>query len=111
MGLTRSIGDRIFVGLMGGLFAPLSGSLLYMRMLRGDPAEGQDWLSQMLVFLFLDVAGIVFVGSLLAIFWGLFAPVWLEQRLRRQFSRLGFAISVLGVVIGGMFCWFVLIAP
>src|SRR5436190_143354 len=87
--LTRSITDRVFVGLLGAVFAPLSGFFLYVRYTRGNPADGLGGMAQLLVFLVLQFCGLVFLGSLFAMLWALFTPEWIEQRLRRDFRRFG----------------------
>jgi hypothetical protein len=104
--LSRSLVDRIFVGLMGLIFAPLSGFILYVRYSRGDPAEGLDWFMQLLIILALQFFAFVFIGSVLSIVWALFTPDWIEQRLHREFRRFGRLVLVIAFLLTGAYVWY-----
>jgi hypothetical protein len=90
---------------MGAAFAPASGYFLYSRYTNGDPARGQDWVLQVLAFLFFEIITVIFIGSLLGIAWALFTPAWIEQRLRREFIHFTLLISGVGFVVTGIIFW------
>jgi hypothetical protein len=82
MGLTRSVTDRVFVGLMGAVFAPLSGFVLYAQLTRPEPTVPDDWFVRVFFFLIFEGVCVVFVGCVLGIIWAIWTPDWIERKLR-----------------------------
>ena len=98
-GLTRSITDRLFVGLLSAAFAPLSGFILYARLTRPSPSTGQDWVVHLFFFCVFECITVIFIGSVLGIVWAIWTPDWIERRLRHSVRHFIVLLCAVGIVI------------
>lgn len=100
--LTRSIADRILVGLLGLLLGPVAGSILLFHFMYSGSSHDPDWLIRALDIFCMEAVAVVFTGSCLGVVWACFTPDWIEHRLRQTFRffmvlllAFGFACVVL----------------
>jgi hypothetical protein len=106
--LTRSIQDRLFVGLLGLLFAPPCGYALIC--LRGRPwTEETDWVYRLMSLLRLEGLGIVFSIASLGVVWAMWTPNWIEQRLRKAFARFLLFLFIVSAFVTAV-CFYMLVA-
>ena len=95
--LTRSLQDRLFIGLLSLLFGPACGYLLIFH--RGRPwSEETDWAFRLMSLLRIEGLSVVFSVAAFGIVWAIWAPDWIERRLRKAFGHfilLVFLVSVL----------------
>ena len=105
-GLTRSIADRIFIGLLCLIFAPISGFLIFIRWVAEhfpeQPAGQGDWVLSLLLNVFFEGAVVVFAGSVLGIIWAIWTPEWIERLLHRVKLHFVIVLFVFGAVTLGM---------
>ncbi len=100
--LTRSITDRLFVGLLSALLLPVCAFFIYARLTRGNPAQGADWTVGLLLFLVFECIGVVLLGSVLGIIWALWTPDWLERRLKHTVGHFVFLLCAFGFVLSAI---------
>jgi hypothetical protein len=107
--LTRSIKDRLFVGLLSAVFVACFGFLLADRFEKHDvphdPAPASDWVWDVFSFLLSDLFLVVFVGSVFGVVWAIFTPDWLERLLKKVFLRFLLLILLFSFVVMGMLLW------
>ena len=103
LNITRSIQDRVFLGLMGLLIALPTGYLLYYHHTTVWPRD--MGLGARLFLLFADeVVLTVFLLALCSIIWGVAAPRWIERFFEKTISKFvlmlaGISLLLLGVII------------
>jgi hypothetical protein len=106
--LTRSIQDRLFIGILSLIFAPACAYLLIFW--RGRPwMDETDWVIRLLALIRVEGISAVFSVALFGIVWAVWTPDWIERRLKRAFWHfflLVFAVSVLVTCI----CFYMLFA-
>src|SRR5438477_5657652 len=100
--LTRSITDRVFVGLLSLIFAPICAFFLYVRFTLGEPFQHEDWVLRLLVLIVFEGIGAVFLISVLGLIWALWTPNWIERLLRQAFRHFVFVLFTFGIVISGI---------
>ncbi len=92
--LTRSVQDRVFVGILSAIFAPACAYLLIFWHGRLWTDE-TDWLIRILALIRIEGISTVFSVALFGIVWAVWTPDWIERRLRKAFSH--FVVLVFGV--------------
>jgi hypothetical protein len=99
--LTRSIQDRLFIGILGLIFAPACAYLLIFW--HGRPwAEETDWFIRLLVLIRIEGISAVFSVALFGVIWAIWTPDWIERRLKKAFGHfllLVFGVSLLGTAV------------
>jgi hypothetical protein len=96
-GLTRSITDRLFVGLLSAVFAPVFGFGVYVGLISPNRATGEDWLVRVFFFLAFECIGVLFLVCVLGIAWSIWTPNWIERTLKqslRHFVALFCAVCI-----------------
>lgn len=95
--LTRSLQDRLFIGILGIIFAPPCAYILIF--VHGRPwTEETDWLIRVLALIRIEVISAVFFIGLFGVIWAIWTPDWIERRLKKavvHFLLLVFAVNVL----------------
>jgi hypothetical protein len=92
--LTRSLQDRLFIGILGVIFAPTCAYLLIFW--HGRPwSEETDWLIRLLALIRIEGISAVFSVAVFGIVWAIWTPDWIERRLRNAFGHF------LWIVFGG----------
>jgi hypothetical protein len=104
--LTRSIQDRVFVGLLGVVFAQVCGYLLFFVRVR-PWTEETDWTYRILSLLRVEGLSIVFSIASLAVVWAIWTPDWIEQPLRKAFGRFLIFLFVVSLLLTAM-CFYML---
>jgi hypothetical protein len=99
--LTRSLQDRVFVGALGLVFAPVCGYLLFFVHVR-PWTEEIDWTYRILSLLHVEGLSIVFSVASLAVVWAIWTPDWIEQRLRKAFGHFLIFLFVVSLLITAM---------
>jgi hypothetical protein len=106
--LTRSVQDRLFVGLLGLLFAPFCGYALFFGY--GRPwTEEPDWVYRLLALIRIEGLGAVFSVAVFGIIWAIWTPDWIERRLKKAFARFLLLVFTVCVVVTLM-CFYMLFA-
>lgn len=101
LNITRSIQDRIFLGLMGLVFMLPTGYLLYMHhteVWHRDMSTGA-WLP--LVF-FDEVILTVFLLALCSFIWGVAAPRWIERFFEQTIGKFILMLTLISVLLLGI---------
>ena len=106
--LTRSLQDRIFVGLLGAVFAPVCGYLLFFVHVR-PWTEETDCAYRILSLLRIQGLSIVFSIASLAVVWAIWTPDWIEHRLRKAFGRFLIFLFVVSLLLTAL-CFYMLFA-
>jgi hypothetical protein len=105
--LTRSIQDRIFIGLLGLVFAPVCGYFLFFVPIR--PWHGEtDWVFRALALLRIEGLSVVFSIASLGLVWAVWTPDWIERRLRKAVHRLLLLVFVVSVCVTAI-CFYMLV--
>jgi len=101
LNITRSIQDRVFLGIMGLLFMLPTGYLLYHH-------HALTWSRDMsfgarLLLIFIDeVALTVFLVAACCFIWGLAAPRWIERFFEKIISKLVLALALISLLLLGV---------
>ena len=75
--ITRSIQDRIFLGVMGFIFMVPTGFVLYTYCTSPSPPDASQTFKAVRFFLF-EGLFTVFLLALSCFIWGIAAPHWIE---------------------------------
>lgn len=105
-GITRSIKDRVFLGVLGLLFGVPTGYgffLRFSRVLDERPVQETDIWDHAISWLALDAAAVVFILSACAIVWALAAPSWLEARFFSSINRFVQLLFISSILVLAMF--------
>jgi hypothetical protein len=104
--ITRSIQDRIFLGVMGFIFMVLTGFVLYTYCTSPSPPDASQTFKAVRFFLF-EAVLTVFLLALSCFIWGIAAPRWIEQffhkAIRKFVWMLAFIAFLLLVLVGYIF--------
>jgi hypothetical protein len=105
--ITRSIQDRIFLGVMGFIFMLPTGFVLYgYYTIHSAPDASLTFKA--IRFLLSEIVLTVFLLALSCFIWGVAAPRWIEQffhkAIRRFVCMLAF-IALLLLVLVGYICY------
>ena len=101
LNITRSIQDRVFLGVMGFLFMLPTGYVLYGHhtkpLPRDLPLEGR-------LFLVItdELALTVFLLALCSFIWGVAAPQWLERWFEKAISKFMLMLALISLILLGL---------
>jgi ABC-type spermidine/putrescine transport system permease subunit II len=104
--LTRSIQDRLFVGLLGAVFAPACGYALFFVPVRPWHEE-TDWVYRLLALLRIEALSVVFSISMFGLIWAIWTPDWIEHRLKKAFRRFLLLVFITSVIVTAI-CFYML---
>jgi hypothetical protein len=103
LGITRSLQDRIFLGVMGLIFMVPTGFVLYKYYTNHSPSDASTTFKALYFFLS-EIGLLFFLLALCSFIWGIAAPRWIEQMffktIRRLVWILAFVAFVLLVLVG-----------
>jgi hypothetical protein len=106
LNITRSVQDRIFLGVIGFIFMVLTGFMLY-AIHTIDLPQDESTTFKGALFLYSEIALTVFILAFNCFIWGVAAPQWLEhffhKVIRKFIWMLAFIASLLLVLVGYIF--------
>ena len=103
-GITRSIKDRIFLGILGLLFGVPTGYAFILRFGSVRKEEPDIW-ERVISWFVLEVAAVVFVLSVCAVLWAVGTPRWLEDRFFRSIARFVQLLFLASLLVLAMFIY------
>ena len=101
LNITRSIQDRIFLGLMGLLFMLPTGYVLY------EHHTAVSWkamsLGELLLAIFIDeVVLTIFLLAACFFIWGVAAPRWIERYFEKTISKFLMVLALISLILLGI---------
>src|SRR5579862_4442649 len=97
LNITRSIQDRVFLGLMGLVFMLPTGYLLYHHYSMPWPKDMS--IGTRLFFIFIDeVVFVVFVLALCSFIWGIAAPRWIERFFEKTIGKFILMLALISLL-------------
>src|ERR1017187_7897718 len=101
LNITRSIQDRVFLGLMGLLFMLPTGYLLYHHHTSVWPRDMT--ISARLLVIFIDeVVLAVFSLALCSFIWGIAAPRWIERFFEKTIGKFILMLALISLLLLGV---------
>ena len=101
LNITRSLQDRIFLGLMGLLFMLPTGYVLYHHHAVAWPRDMS--LGARLFLIFADeVVLTVFLLALCSFIWGIAAPRWIERLFEKAISKFVLMLALISLLLLGV---------
>lgn len=98
LNITRSIQDRVFLGLMGLVFMWLTGYLLYIHHTEAwHRAKTTD--ARLFLFILDEVILSVFLLSLSAFIWGIAAPRWIERFFEKSIRKFILMLVLISFIL------------
>src|SRR5438105_1747169 len=101
LNLTRSIQDRVFLGLMGLVFMFLTGYVLYYHHASVWPRDMGVGVRLLLVFLD-EVVLTVFLLALCSFIWGIAAPRWIERFFEKTIAKFILMLALISFLLLGV---------
>src|SRR5262245_59628947 len=98
LNITRSIKDRVFLGLLGFIFMLPTGYVLYHHFSKNTPA-GSSIGSQLLEIFLTEIVLAVFLLSLFSFIWGVAAPRWLERHFHNAIFKFVLMLVLMSLVL------------
>jgi hypothetical protein len=101
LNITRSIQDRVFLGLMGLLFMGSTGYVLYVHHStpRPDDLGIGSWL---LIILIEEVVITIFLLASCCFIWGVAAPRWIERLFEQAIYKFVLLLAVISLLLLGV---------
>ena len=101
LNITRSIQDRIFLGVMGLLFMLPTGYVLYKHHTLTRPQDMS--LGTRLLFIFMDeVVLTIFLLASCCFIWGVAAPRWIERFFDKAISKFILMLALISILLLGV---------
>ena len=101
LNITRSIQDRVFLGLMGLVFMLPTAYLLYLH-------HTEVWHrhmsvgSRLLLVFFDEVILTVFLLALCSFIWGIAAPRWIERFFEKTLGKFILMLALISLLLLGV---------
>jgi|ERR1035437_2304746 hypothetical protein len=99
--ITRSIQDRVFLGLMGLLFMLPTGYVLYQHHTMTWP-EDMSTGARVLCSFIDDVLTTIFLLAFCCFAWGVAAPRWIESYFTKTISNFIKALALISFLLLGV---------
>ena len=101
LNITRSIQDRVFLGVMGLLFMFSTGYVLYQHHSISWPQD-MSLGARLLVVIIDEVMLTIFLLAACCFVWGLAAPRWIERFFEKTISKFVMALALISLVLFGV---------
>ena len=101
LNITRSIQDRIFLGLMGLLFMLPTGYVLYHHHTVAWPRD-MSFGARLFVIFADEVVLTVFLLALCSFIWGVAAPRWIERLFEKAISKFVLMLALISLLLLGV---------
>jgi hypothetical protein len=102
--LTRSFSDRVVIGLLGLLFAPIAGLMIHVRLATGAvPDAHGEWVLSLWFILLGEAVCSVFAISVMGVIWAVCTPRWIERLARISVHHFLWILLAMAVIIAGIF--------
>lgn len=101
LNITRSIQDRVFLGLMGLLFMLPTGYVLYHHHTTAWPRDMSVGTRLFLIFAD-EVVLTVFLLAVCSFIWGVAAPRWIERLFEKAISKLVLMLALVSLFLLGV---------
>jgi hypothetical protein len=101
LNITRSIQDRVFLGVMGLLFMLPTGYVLYQHHTMPWPQD-MSLGSRLLVTFIDEVVLTVFLLAACCFIWGVAAPRWIERFFEKTISKFVLALALISFLLLGV---------
>ena len=99
--LTRSLQDRLFVGVLSAVFAPATGYWLFAAHSRPLP-QANDWFLRTFAFLSIEAVTAVFFVTVFGFIWAIWTPDWIERRLKSAVLKFLVVLSAVALFLTGI---------
>ena len=101
LNITRSIQDRVFLGLMGLVFMLPTGFVLYHH--HSMPWPKDMSIGARLLVIFIDeVVLVVFLLALCSFIWGIAAPRWIERFFEKTIGKFILMLALISLLLLGV---------
>lgn len=101
LNITRSVQDRIFLGLMGLIFMLPTAYVLYSHHTKAWPRDMS--LGARLFLIFADeVVLTVFLIALCSFIWGVAAPRWIERFFEKTIGKFILMLALISFLLVGV---------
>ena len=103
-GITRCFSDRVVIGLLGLLFAPITGLAIYVRLATGGgPDAHGEWVVKLWFTVLGEAVCAVFAISVMGVIWAVCTPDWIERLMRNLVHHFLRILLALAGIIAGIF--------
>jgi hypothetical protein len=101
LNITRSIQDRVFLGLMGLVFMLPTGYVLYHHHTSVWPRDMSIGVRLLVIFID-EVVLTVFLLALCSFIWGIAAPRWIERYFEKTIGKLILMLALISLLLLGV---------
>ena len=101
LNITRSIQDRVFLGVMGLLFMLPTGYVLYHHHSMAWPPD-MTLGARLLVILVDEVVLTIFLLASCCFIWGVAAPRWIEQFFEKTIGKFILILALISLLLLGV---------
>src|SRR6266478_5228547 len=101
LSITRSIQDRVFLGLMGSVFMLPTGYVLYHHHTSVWPRDMSIGVRLLVIFID-EVVLTVFLLALCSFIWGIAAPRWIERLFEKTIAKFILTLALISMLLLGV---------
>ena len=101
LNITRSIQDRVFLGLMGLVFMLPTGYVLYHHHAEVWPRDMTIGVRMLIIFID-EVVLTVFLLALCSFIWGIAAPRWIERFFEKTIGKFILMLALISLLLLGV---------
>jgi hypothetical protein len=103
LNITRSIQDRIFLGVIGLIFMIPSGYMFYEHFKNQPTLPPNTSLGTRLLITFIfEIVLTVFVLAFCCFIWGIAAPRWIEKSFEKAISKFILMLAIISFLLFGI---------
>ncbi len=102
LNITRSIQDRVFLGLMGLVFMLPTGYVLYHHHHTSVWPRDMSIGVRLLVIFIDEVVLTVFLLALCSFIWGIAAPRWIERLFEKTIAKFILTLALISMLLLGV---------